>query len=83
MKLFDRLKRRKSNQDFEKICACARYCFNSPEGTTLLEHLSDVFGVDEQVGLVSGDEAIYINGKQDALKYIFALLIEEEDKKEQ
>jgi len=75
--IFDRFKKgRSAKADIEKVMGCARYCFNSPEGRILIEHLVEVFEVDDQVGYVSGDEAIYINGKQDGLKYILALLSE-------
>ena len=69
---------KESKEEIEegKLISCARYCFDSPEGRYLLSHLIDVCELDHQTGLVSGDESIYINGKQDMMKYILALLEE-------
>ena len=63
--------------EIEKIRGCAQYCLNTPEGKLLLSHLIEVFELDYQTGFLTGDEAIYTNGKQDGLKYILALLEEQ------
>jgi len=71
----------KKDHDFDKIRAHARLCLDNPDGEIVLNHLIDVFEVDHQVGLKSGEESVYINGKQDGLKYILALISKDEDEK--
>lgn len=82
MSILDRF--RKSDSEYgipanatnEQISGWAKRCLNTPEGDLLLRHLVIVFGLDEQVGYISGEESSYINGKQDGLKYILSLIIE-------
>ena len=71
MGIMKRLKRQPSKDlAIDKVVANARYCLNSPEGQKLLEHLIEESGIDCQVGFAGGEEAIYINGKQDMMKYL-------------
>jgi len=60
----------------EDIQNCAKRCLGNSEGTILLKHLIDEFELDAQKGCLSSDEAMYSDGKQDALKYLLALMLD-------
>lgn len=60
----------------ERVSECAKRCLNSSEGQILMQHLIDEFELDSQKGCLSPDESVYVDGKQDALKYILILLSE-------
>ncbi len=60
----------------EDASKCAKRCLGNNEGTILLQHLIDEFELDAQKGCLSPEESVYIDGKQDALKYLLALLLD-------
>ena len=60
----------------ERVCECAKRCLNSSEGQILVQHLVDEFELDSQKGCLPSGESVYVDGKQDALKYILILLSE-------
>ena len=60
----------------EEISNCAKRCLGNSEGTILLEHLIEEFEMDSQKGCLSPEESVYVDGKQDALKYLLVLLLD-------
>ena len=60
----------------EQISGCAKRCLGNNEGDILLNHLIEEFGLDAQKGCLSPEESVYVDGKQDALKYILVLLLD-------
>ena len=86
MNVIDRLFRFKSKPELvensvelsERIDGIARSVLCNSSGEVLIKHLIKVSEIDAQVGCRSGDEAIYINGKQDMMKYILNLITPED-----
>jgi len=54
-----------------------RQVFTSGSGEIILRHLLEVSEIDIQKGCVSEREAVYLDGKQDMVKYILSKITPE------
>ena len=65
----------KTEEDIDKHF---RQVFTSGSGEIILRHLLEVSELDIQKGCVSEREALYLDGKQDMVKYILSKITPEE-----
>ena len=65
---------KKREKDIMRIIVAAKRCLDTPEGEILLDHLIDLYGIDEPSGQLDHDECLYKNARRDVIIYILSLI---------